>query len=106
MEDKDTCKFIIYNENFIRCNKCGALVYCTEDMFLPTTCPSCHKESIGIQEYDCVNMKVSDFIRYVKENNLLDYTINIQYRDSGGEYSGCDNELYLTTDKQNKRLVL
>lgn len=106
MEGKDVCEFIIHNEKYIKCNRCGALIYCTEDMSLPTSCPICNRECNGIQEYDYVNMKVSDFIEYAKKNNILDYIINIQYRDSGGEYSGCDNELYLQIDSQNKILVL
>ena len=35
-----------------------------------------------------------------------EYEVKVQYRDSGGDYYGKDNELRLTIDIKNKVLLL
>ena len=29
---EETCTFFIQDENFIKCNSCGAIIFCSEDM--------------------------------------------------------------------------
>lgn len=51
-------------------------------------------------------MTIQELYEYAKENGLLDYEIEINYRDDGGYYYGTDCELCLEINEDKKVLVL
>ena len=51
-------------------------------------------------------MTVKELYEYAEQYGLLDYEIEIQYRDDGGVYTGSSNELYLEKNDLLRILVL
>lgn len=51
-------------------------------------------------------MTIEDLYNWAVENNCVDYKIRIQYRDEGGNYFGCDKEMYLTINEKDKTVKL
>lgn len=52
------------------------------------------------------NMTIEELYKWGIEHDCLDYEIRIQYRDDGGEYFGCDEEMFLTINEENKIVKL
>lgn len=52
------------------------------------------------------NMTIEELYKWAVERNCADYEIRIQYRDEGGEYFGCDEEMFLTTNEEDKTIEL
>ena len=51
-------------------------------------------------------MTIEELYKWGVEHDCLDYEIRIQYRDDGGEYFGCDEEMFLTINEENKIVKL
>lgn len=52
------------------------------------------------------NMSIEELYKWAVEHNCADYEIRIQYRDECGEYFGCDEEMFLTTNEEYKTVKL
>lgn len=52
------------------------------------------------------DITIQDLYNYAKDNNFLDYKIRIKYRDEGGTYFGCDNEVLLYVNEKDKTIEL
>ena len=51
-------------------------------------------------------MTIEELYKWAVENKCADYKIRIKYRDEGGEYFGCDDEMYLTINEEDKTVKL
>lgn len=51
-------------------------------------------------------MTIKDLYEWAVENNVADYDIAVQYRDSGGFYSGEDTMIEPDIDNVKKEVVL
>lgn len=51
-------------------------------------------------------MTIRDLYEWAVENGVADYDIAVQYRDSGGFYSGEDTMIEPDIDKVKKEVVL
>lgn len=51
-------------------------------------------------------MTVQEFYDFCKRENCLQYQIDVQYRDDGGEYYGTDTDLYLKKNDNSKTITL
>jgi hypothetical protein len=51
-------------------------------------------------------MTVKELYKWAIEHNCLDYNIRIQYRDEGGDYFGCDAEVFLTINETDETIKL
>ena len=51
-------------------------------------------------------MTIQELYDWAKEHEVLDYKVEVKYRDAGGEYYGKDEELYLDFDKECKTVIL
>lgn len=51
-------------------------------------------------------MTIQDLYEWAVKNSCTDYEIRIQYRDEGGEYFGCDEEMFLTINENDKTIKL
>ena len=51
-------------------------------------------------------MTIKEFYQWAVENNVADYDIAVQYRDSGGFYSGEDTMIEPDIDSVKKEAVL
>jgi hypothetical protein len=52
------------------------------------------------------DMTIQDLYKWAKEHNCLDFKIRIQYRDEGGTYYGCDDEVYLVISEDAETVIL
>ena len=109
MEEK-TCTFFIKDENFIKCNHCGAVIFCSEDMPIPKRCPYCYYVRIGATHKGDYRLKEKLYARslcdFINRNGLWDYQVKVQYRDDGGDYEGEDNIIYCLVDDNKKMITL
>lgn len=51
-------------------------------------------------------MTIRELYEWAVENNVADYDITVQYRDSGGFYSGEDTMIEPDINKVRKEVVL
>lgn len=51
-------------------------------------------------------MTIRELYEWAVENNVADYDIAVQYRDSGGFYSGEDTMIQPDIDESKKEVVL
>ena len=51
-------------------------------------------------------MTIRELYDWAKEHDVLDYKVEVKYRDDGGEYYGQDEELYLDINAINKQVIL
>ena len=51
-------------------------------------------------------MTIEELYAWAKEHEVLNYKVEVKYRDAGGEYYGTDEELYLDIDKDCKIIIL
>ena len=51
-------------------------------------------------------MTIKELYEYANEKGLLDYRIEVKYRDAGGDYEGADAYLYLDKDDKDKVILL
>lgn len=51
-------------------------------------------------------MTIKEFCQWAKDNNVEDYDIAVQYRDSGGFYSGEDTMIEPDIDSAKKEVIL
>lgn len=52
------------------------------------------------------NMTIEELYKWAVEHNCADFEMRIQYRDEGGEYFGCDEEVILTINEEDKTIKL
>ena len=52
------------------------------------------------------NMSIEELYKWAVEHNCADFEIRIQYRDEGGEYFGCDEEMFMTINEEDKTIKL
>ena len=51
-------------------------------------------------------MTIKELYQWAKENNVADYDIAVQYRDSGGFYYGEDTMIEPDIDSVKKEVIL
>lgn len=107
---EETCTFFIQDENFIKCNSCGAIIFCSEDMQVPKRCPYCYSICTGTTHKGDYHLKDKLYARslcdFINRNGLWNYQVKVQYRDDGGDYTGKDNMIYCLVDDNNKTITL
>jgi hypothetical protein len=52
------------------------------------------------------NLTIEELYKWAVERNCTDFEIRIQYRDDGGYYFGCDEEVFLTINDKDKTVKL
>jgi hypothetical protein len=52
------------------------------------------------------NMTIEELYKWAVEHNCADFEMRIQYRDEGGEYFGCDEEVFLAANEEDKTIKL
>lgn len=52
------------------------------------------------------NMTIEELYKWAVEHDCADFEMRIQYRDEGGEYFGCDEEVFLTINDEDKTVKL
>lgn len=64
------------------------------------------KENEIMENVNNNEVTIKELYEWAVKNKCTDYKIIIQYRDEGGEYFGCDEEIYLTINKKDKTVIL
>lgn len=109
MEEKQ-CEFIIVDNNFIQCDTCGAIIFCSEDMQAPKRCPYCYSVFTIASPSGVINntnhFKARSLVEFIARYNLWDYDVKVQYRDDGGDYNGNESVLFIDVDEKNKEIIL
>ena len=79
---EETCTFFIQDENFIKCNSCGAVIFCSEDMQVPKRCPYCYSVCTGTTHKGDYHLKEKLYARslcdFINRNGLWDYQVKVQ----------------------------
>lgn len=52
------------------------------------------------------NLTIEELYKWAVEHDCADFEIRIQYRDDGGYYFGCDEEVFLTINEEDKTVKL